>query len=439
MASVKTDRLVERSPVFYGWIVWAVATVGLLASSPGQSFSVSLFFDHFIADLGLSRTTVSALYSIGTLTAALSLTFVGRWVDRVGNRRSGSLIALGLALALAFMSLVTGPIMLVFGFVLIRGLGQGGISLTSLNVIAQWFRQRRGLTTGITAFVYMFSQGLIINGLTKLIQSEGWRTAWLVQAVVIGFVVLPLTALFIRTRPEDYGLQPDGAQQTTDRPGRPAPAVEVDFTLRQAMRTPIFWVFLLLQTLNAGWVSGLIIHQISLFATMGYGPTVPVQTLSLATTLAAGLTLAAGPLTNRVRPQVIAAGQMLLLGGALALGMIMTTRLLTVAYGVLLGGLLGIWPIFDGVIWPNLFGRQHYGSIRGVVQTATVAGSAAGPILFSLCFDAAGTYNAALGAGVILATGVLVASLLVRPPTLQAAGVDPLSGGSGGQGPNNQS
>lgn len=81
MDATKTDRLVSRSPIFYGWIVWVIATLGFVASSPGQSFSVSLFFDHFIADLGLTRTAVSALYSAGTLAAALSLTFIGRWVD----------------------------------------------------------------------------------------------------------------------------------------------------------------------------------------------------------------------------------------------------------------------------------------------------------------------------------------------------------------------
>jgi MFS family permease len=412
----KTDRLVNRSPIFYGWIVWVIATLGFVASSPGQSFSISLFFDHFIADLGLTRTAVSALYSAGTLTAALSLTFIGRWVDRAGSRRAGSLIAAGLALALAFMSFISGPLTLVIGFVLIRALGQGAIALTSSNVIAQWFRQRRGLVMGVTSFVFTLSQGVIVQVLTRLIGAVGWRTAWLVQAAIIGGVIVPLFALLLRNRPEEFGLRPDGA---ADQPGGadiPGADAEVNFTLAAAMRTPIFWVFLTMQALNAGWVTGLIIHQISLFGVVGHGPGVPVQVFSLAATVAAAMTLASGPVINRVRPQWVSALLMLLLIVILGLAMTMTTRPLTIVYGVVLGLLLGIWPIFDGVVWPNVFGREHYGAIRGVVQMAGVAGSASGPIVFSLALDAGGVYDAALWIGIAIAAVIFIASLIVKSP-----------------------
>lgn len=416
MSASKQDVLVRRSPIFYGWIVWAVATLGYVASSPGQSFAVSLFFDRFIEDLGLTRTAVSALYSGGTLLAALSLTFIGRWVDRVGNRIAGTVIGGMLAVALVLMSLVSGPVMLFAGFVLIRAFGQGAITLTSTNIIAQWFQRRRGLAMGITAFVFMLSQGAIITGLTWLIDRVGWRTAWLVEAAIVGAVVVPLMALLVRNRPEDVGLFPDGADDPANGPQLPGATAEVNYTLKQATRTPIFWVLLLLQTLNAGWITGLIIHQLSVFEVVGHGPAVPVQTFSLAATIAAITTLAIGPFINRVKPQLVVVLQMLLLAGMLLLAMGMTSRPLTLVYGGLLGIFLGVWPVFDGVVWPNVFGRAHYGAIRGLVQTASVAGSASGPIIFSLNFDASGTYNLALLAGVAMAALILVASLIVRTP-----------------------
>ena len=86
------SRLVSASPVYYGWIVWMVALVGVICSAPGQSFSVSLFIDFFIEDFGLDRTTVSGLYGAGTFIASLSLTWVGRQLDRWGNRRMGTAI-----------------------------------------------------------------------------------------------------------------------------------------------------------------------------------------------------------------------------------------------------------------------------------------------------------------------------------------------------------
>lgn len=419
MSVGKRDAIVQRSPVFYGWIVWGVATLGYLASSPGQSFTVSLFFDRFIEDLSLNRTTVSMLYSGGTLLAAGSLTFIGRWVDRVGSRLASTIIGALLALALVFMSFVAGPLMLLMGFVLIRSLGQGSITLVSSNIIAQWFQRRRGLAMGITSFVYMLSQGLIVMGLTKLIDTVGWRTAWVVQAALVGVVVVPLMALLVRDHPEDVGLHPDGAAEPVRDASLPGANAEVNLTLKQAMGTPILWVFLLLQVLSAGWVTGLIIHQISLFEVVGHGPSVPVQTFSLAATVAAMFTLIAGPIVDRTKPQLVAAAQMLLLAGLLVLATVMTTRPLTIVYGGLLGVFLGVWPVFDGVVWPNVFGRAHYGSIRGLVQTAGVAGSALGPVVFSLSADASGTYGVALWIGAGLALLIVAASLIVRVPAVQ--------------------
>ena len=100
----------------------------------------------------------------------------------------------------------------------------------------------------------------------------------------------------------------------------------------------------------------------------------------------------------------------------------MVNRPLTIAYGLAMGGLMGIWPVFNGVIWPNLFGRKHDGEIRGLAQTTAVAGSAAAPILFSLSFDAGGNYNIALWGGVGIAAAIFVASLLVKVPPLDPDG-----------------
>jgi hypothetical protein len=281
----------------------------------------------------------------------------------------------------------------------------------------------------VASFIFTLSQGAIVTLVTLLIGSVGWRGTLRIEALIIGVVVLPLLAIFVRDRPEDFGLEPDGdltIEPTADDPG--APTTEAAYTLRQAMRTPIFWVCLLIQTWNAALITGVIIHQISLFAVAGHGPEVAVQTFSVAATVAAIMTLVTGPLTSRLRPQWIAATQMLLLGGAMGLATVMTTRPLTLIYGLLMGGLMGIWPVFNGVIWPNLFGRRHDGEIRGLAQTAGVAGSAAAPILFSLSFDAAGNYNIALWAGVAIAAVTFVASLLVRiPPTRPPAAL----GGSG--------
>ena len=68
---VSHSRLVSKSPIFYGWIIMLVGTLGMIMSSPGQTYVVSIFIEPFIADLGISRSLVSTLYTLGTLVGSL--------------------------------------------------------------------------------------------------------------------------------------------------------------------------------------------------------------------------------------------------------------------------------------------------------------------------------------------------------------------------------
>ena len=81
-----TNWLVHRSPVYYGWVVMAAGTLGLIMTSPGQSYVVSIFIEYFIADLEISRTLISSLYTAATLAGSFALPFVGRLIDRHGPR-----------------------------------------------------------------------------------------------------------------------------------------------------------------------------------------------------------------------------------------------------------------------------------------------------------------------------------------------------------------
>ena len=76
----------QKSPVFYGWVIWAFSTIGFLCSIPGQTMGMAVFTDTFIEVFGLSRTELSMAYLIGTIGSSIFLTAAGRWYDRFGAR-----------------------------------------------------------------------------------------------------------------------------------------------------------------------------------------------------------------------------------------------------------------------------------------------------------------------------------------------------------------
>jgi len=78
------SRLITASPIYYGWVVLAAGTLGMLMTTPDQTVGVSVFLAPIIADLGLPRSLVSLLYRVGTLTGSLALP----WIDRFGPSRA---------------------------------------------------------------------------------------------------------------------------------------------------------------------------------------------------------------------------------------------------------------------------------------------------------------------------------------------------------------
>ena len=103
-----SSALVERSPVYYGWVVLGISTLGMAATLPGQTADVSLFIDAFIEDLGLSRSLVSWFYTVATVLSSLGLPLVGRLVDRYGPRRMAVAVIALFAASCAGMSQVSG-------------------------------------------------------------------------------------------------------------------------------------------------------------------------------------------------------------------------------------------------------------------------------------------------------------------------------------------
>lgn len=400
------SRLVNEAPIFYGVIVWIVALIGVSATAPGQSFTVSLFFDHFINDFDLDRTTVSSLYGLGTFIASLTLTWVGRQIDRHGNRRTGVLISGLFALAVVAMSQVNGALALMIGFMAIRGLGQGSLFLVNSTAVAQWFRRWRGLLMSMILVGFSLFQAVYLPQVQLLLERMHWRQVWVLLGIGVAATILPLTWIFMRDKPEDFGLQPDGTALSAEESLKLSR--EDNWSLREAMRTPLFWTFAAGRFMPPAWITGLIIHQISIFDELGYAPIVAAETLGQVALFTAAAALLAGTIVDRVRPSVSLAVQLFILAVALVLANFMTQPWLLIVYAVLLGVCMGIGNVFDGTVWVNLFGREHQGAIRGFVTTVMVAGTAAGPVVFGMSFDMTGSYQ----------TGFYVATVVTIIPAL---------------------
>lgn len=413
--------------MYYGWVVWLAATLGIVATMPGQTASVSLFIDRWIADFGLeNRSTISALYGVGTFFASLSLTFIGNRVDKHGTRFMSVAISLIFAAALIYMSFVSNLAMLLVGFMLIRALGQGSLFLIGSAAIANWFRRMRGRVMAFALIGFSLFQRWYIPFMQGLLEDMAWERAWLLLAAAMALLVMPLMALFLREKPEQFGVLPDGdppeaPDGDNDNPNKPVRPLEDNYTLPEVMRLPIFWVLLAGGMMTPAFITGIIFHQESLFDLAGYSAATAAEVVGNGLLLASFSMLLTGFLVDRIRPTFVRAIELTALISLMLLSVFLDAGSWTlVPWAVLLGVVNGTGGVFNGAVYVNLFGRAHQGEIRGFVATSSVIGTSIGPFVLALSYDAFGNYATALYGGAAVVLIPLILGFFVNKPHAKA-------------------
>jgi len=418
VSAIRVSRIVNQSPVFYGWIILLAGTLGMIMTSPGQTYSVSIFTDYFIQDLGINRSVVSSLYTIGTLVGSFAQPLVGRQIDRRGPRQVVVFVSLFFGLGCILMGFVNNALMLGLGFLAIRMFGQGNLGLVSRNVINQWWVRRRGVMMGLSGvIVSLLGLGAFPSLITWLISLYGWRSTYIILGFMVLLIMTPLGLIFFRDRPEDYGLQPDGDERpdSTSRASQVQPAEE-NWTLAEAMRTPIFWVFLTGMASISMLATGLFFHMVSIFEDNGLESNVAASVFVPIAVTTAAVSLVSGALVGRIRMRVILALALFFQALALMMAQFLGSVELAFVYGVVLGVILGLAGTVGSVAWAMYFGRQHLGSISGFTVTVGVIGTALGPLPFGVARDLMGSYDLALTVTLVLPLLLGVLTLFVPKP-----------------------
>ena len=226
--------------IFYGW--WIVGAAFFIALYVGGVvlYGFTAFFEPIANELGWSYTQISLAASLRGLEIGIFAPVVGILVDRWGPRR---LMFGGIFVTTAGLILLSATTSLgvFYGAFALIAIGMSASTSTVLmTAIANWFRRKIGIASGIAICGFGFS-GLVVPLIVDLIDAYEWRTAIVILA--LGMVaVLPLSLLF-RHKPEQYGYSPDGQREPVayDNNLNVAKAVEVSVGVKQAIKSSTFW------------------------------------------------------------------------------------------------------------------------------------------------------------------------------------------------------
>jgi sugar phosphate permease len=405
--------------VFHGWYMVG-AGMGLQflqASLMTQSFGA--YVAVLQAERGWSKTALSGAAALHQMEVAILGPVMGWFIDRFGPQ---GMIRIGIFMfggGLMLLSLTDSLASFYAAFIVIA-LGTSMCGFFPINVaLINWFERWRGRALSA------MSLGLALGGVAVPVvawslQTFGWRNTAFASGVIAIAVGFPL-ALVMRRRPEDYGETVDGiaapAPSTKEAPLEGPAAVDRDFTAREALRTPAFWLLSLGHGFALFVVQAVSVHAIT-HMNQGLGYTIEQASLvfMVLTVCQIGGVFIGWAIGDRFEKRLIAAACMLMHASGLLLLTYAASVWMVLGFAVLHGTAWGLRGPFMQAIRADYFGRSAIGMILGLSFMIIVIGQIGGPMIAGILADLTGNYRSGFTILALLAAlGSLFFFFAVKP------------------------
>jgi len=417
---VGVQQAIDRGRRIYrGWWIVLSCYFAQMIASGASGWVFGILIAPMGAELGWTRSEIVVAITISSLIGGLLAAPLGPIVDRYGPRL---LMTVSLAIA--------GTMLILLAFVHERwqyylvwaviGIAQPGFgTLAPVVALANWFIRRRALAFMLFTFGSA-TAGIFLTRVAAWMAPEyGWRTVWVAMGIAV-WLLVPLTWASVRRRPEDVGLLPDGDTEVRSADDAEAAAgtavVEVQWTAREALRTPAFWLLTFGFTLVGAPSSSIFVHMAPYVVSKGHSLAAGAAVVSWYGIGVLGGRPVYGYLIAKLGVRwtlVVYAATY----GAVILAFLFPTDLLAIQVtAVLLGIAIAGGQQLQGQAFPDYYGRSVVGTLSGYASIAMTLARAGGPLFAALAFDVGGSYVfpfAAFGVACLVAA---LAFALAGPP-----------------------
>jgi len=388
--------------LFYGWVIVAAGIV-VTCIGLGTAMSLGVFLQPIAADMGWSRTEISAAAVLTFLAMGAGSFLWGSLSDRFGTRAvllcGGAL--LGTGLVAASQAAQAWQFQLLWG--LLGGLAAGSFYAPLTAVAARWFTRHRSLAVALVTSGMGLGSMLIGPLARSIISAQDWRAAMFDLGILAWAVILP-TALLVRNPPvvpvASAGVMPDDSR----------------FTVAQALRTPQFAAIAGTFFACCAAHSGPIFHMVTYAIDCGVSAMTAATVLGTAGLASLAGRIVFGMIADRVGVKPTLVGGLLL--QAFAIQLYLFVRSPDAFYGIaMLFGLSygGVMPLY-AILVRDYFGTRIMGSMFGAVVMASMLGMAIGPWAGGFAFDHLGGYWWLYIGSCAVGIGAAAIAFTFRPP-----------------------
>jgi MFS family permease len=327
-------------------------------------------------------------------------------VDRIGPRKVilPGIILTGLGIFLCTQIKTLLQFYLFFGVIV--GIGVTCLSIAPYTVIlAHWFERKRGTANGLAGVGIGLGIFILVPLIQYLISFRGWQFAFLIFSLLILAIPLPFNALFLKHRPQEMGLLPDGDpsndlneeghQKIQNKEVLPLFPIQRDQELKKIFKTAQFWYVIFFPSLTTFGVYIILVHHIKYIVDLGINKIWAASLLAVIGFLSAGFRFFWGWFSDRGGREItFTLGGVCFSSGILFLLLFqyIPSSLLLYLFALFFGAGWGVTAPMFMSITGDLYKGKNFGLIYGMVEGAIGLGSAIGAWVAGYIFDQTQNY-----------------------------------------------
>tara|TARA_B100000686_G_C16728607_1_gene939245 strand:- start:490 stop:1695 length:1206 start_codon:yes stop_codon:yes gene_type:complete len=177
---------------------FALATIGSIGF-----WGVVLILPEVQTEFGVNRGDASISYTVTMIGFALGNVLFGRYVDRLGVVIPVIIASIAMAIGHIGSSLATNIWIFAFFQGVFIGLGTAASFGPLIADVSHWFRRRRGVAVSLCACGNYIGGAIWPLILTNVIEEFGWRSTYIIIAIVISLTKIPIALTLRKPSPKE--------------------------------------------------------------------------------------------------------------------------------------------------------------------------------------------------------------------------------------------
>lgn len=398
------------------WLI-AASAVGIHISI-GSVYAYSVMTNPVKDIFEVEGSVIKWAFKIAILLLGLSAAFLGRWVEKVGPKVSGTtagifygvgIIGSGLAVQLGSLT------MFYICYGIIGGIGLGLGYITPVSTLVKWFPDRRGLATGMAIMGFGFAALIFGPVMQSLFDSVGVANAFYILGVIYMVLILS-SASYIERPPEGY--LPEGFKPGE---GKKIKADISNVTANESLKTPRFYYIWIMMFINIACGIAIIssaspMMQEKLNYTAMQAAAI-VGLIGVFNGFGRILWSSASDFLGRANTYIIFfAFQILAFYFLPKISTEITFLIVLFTVITMYGGGFAMLPAFLG----DLFGTKQLGAIHGMVLAAWGLAGVVGPTIYDVVKTNTGSLNDTLEVFAGLFVIALIISIIMKRSIIKA-------------------